>query len=326
MGQATNQLFMPSSKTIDFVIAPSNLDVKAARRVKPPFGYYGAKQKIASRIIKMMPPHYAWVEAFCGSSAITFAKTQAPIEVINDKNGEIVNLFEQLRNNCDGLCQAITLTPYAREEFLKVRLPKKRLSRVERARRFLVTSMMTVNGTQNSRCGFSFSSSYVRQGAEARVSRWNNLPERLAKVAERLRHVRIENRDARELLAMFLKRPATLVYLDPPYFTKREHEYVIDANERGFHEELLALCCKAKCMILLSGYDTPLYNEKLSEKDGWERRIIETHTRDTSGKDYARTEVLWLNRHFVMAAKAKKVPIELTMRERKENKLNPERR
>jgi DNA adenine methylase len=316
---------MPSSKTLDFIVATVDSNGKPTRRIKPPFGYYGAKQKIATRIIKMMPPHNAWVEAFCGSSAITFAKKPAPIEVINDKNGEIVNLFEQLRNNCDQLCRAITLTPYAREEFLKARVPEKGLNRVERARRFLVTSMMTVNGTQNARCGFSFSSSFVRQGAEARVSRWNNLPERLAKVAERIRHVRIENRDARDLLKMFLKRPATLVYLDPPYFVKREHEYVIDANDREFHKELLALCQKAKCMIMLSGYDTPLYNEMLLPKDGWARRVIETHTRDTSGKDYARAEVLWLNRHFVAAAKAKGVPIDLTKDEREQNKLNPER-
>ena len=317
---------MPSDKCSDFLIAPPRPDGKVARRVKPPFGYYGAKQKIATHIIKMMPPHNAWVEAFCGSSAITFAKKPAPIEVINDKNGEIVNLFDQLRNNCDELCRVITLTPYAREEFLKARLPEKCLSGVERARRFLVTSMMTVNGMQNSRCGFSFSSSYVRRGMESRVSRWNNLPERLAQVAERLRCVRIENRDARELLEMFLERPATLIYLDPPYFVKREHKYIIDANDRSFHEELLTLCCKAKCMILLSGYDTSLYNDILSSKKGWERRMIRTHTRDTTGKDYARTEVLWLNRHFVAAAKLRKVPIDLTEEERQQNKLNPERR
>jgi DNA adenine methylase len=317
---------MSSSKNIDFVIAQAHPDEKVMHHVKPPFGYYGAKQRIASRIIKMMPPHNAWVEAFCGSAAITFAKKQAPIEIINDKNGEIVNLFEQLRNNYEELCRLITLTPYAREEFLKARLWEKNLSRIERARRFLVTCMMTVNGTQNSQCGFSYSSSYVRQGMEARVSRWNNLPERLAKVAERLRHVRIENRDARELLGMFLNRPATLVYLDPPYFVKRQYGYVIDANDKSFHEELLTLCCKAKCMILLSGYDTDIYNDMLLSQDGWERKIIETHTRDTSGKDYARTEVLWLNRYFVAAAKTREVPIELTAKELKLNKLNPERK
>jgi DNA adenine methylase len=273
----------------------------------------------------MLPPHNAWVEAFCGSAAITFAKIPAPIEVINDMHGEIVNLFDQLRRNHEKLCRAITLTPYAREEFLKARVTRQRLSRVERARRFLVATMMTVNGTAGNHCGFSFSSSFTRAGVEARVSRWNSLPNRLAQVAERLRHVRVENRDARELLRMFSKRPATLVYLDPPYFVNRDLEYVIDANDLEFHKELLTLCCQAKCMILLSGYDTPLYRAMLKAKDGWKLRFIKTHTRDTTGRDYARTEVLWLNKHFVKAATSGKVPIRLTKEERRQNKVNPAR-
>jgi len=40
-----------------------------------------------------------WVEAFCGSAALTLAKRRAPIEVINDIDGEIVNVFKQIRNN-----------------------------------------------------------------------------------------------------------------------------------------------------------------------------------------------------------------------------------
>jgi DNA adenine methylase len=315
----------PPIKDNDYLVAPSACHGKKLRRVKPPFGYYGAKQRLASKIVAMLPPHHAWVEAFCGSAAITLAKKPAPIEVINDKNGEIVNLFEQLRNNHDELCRLVTLTPYAREEFLATRVAPKGLSRVERARRFLVSIMMTVNGSTDNQSGFSFSSSYSRSGMEARVSRWNNLPKRLAEVAERLRNVRVENRDARELFGMFSDRPATLVYLDPPYFVKREHEYVIDANDRSFHEELLELCCKAKCMVLLSGYDTPLYREMLRSKDGWKRKVIETHTRDTTGKDYARAEVLWLNEHFVSAVRSGKVPIQLTKEEQEQRKLNPPR-
>ena len=51
-------------------------------RVKPPFGYYGAKQRIAAQITRALPPHNAWVEAFCGSAAVTLAKPPAPIEII----------------------------------------------------------------------------------------------------------------------------------------------------------------------------------------------------------------------------------------------------
>lgn len=295
--------------------------------VRAPFGYYGAKQRIARQIIDILPPHYAWVEAFCGSAALTLRKTPVPIEVINDVDGQIINLFEQLRTNAESLCRAVALTPYAREEFEHARDGQQIIDPLERARRFLVTAMMTVNATiGNAHCGFSFSQSYAREGREARVNRWYNLPERLEKVVERLRGVRIENRDARELLSMFLNRPATLVYLDPPYYTKRAFEYVIDANDRDFHTELLALCKKAKCMLLISGYENELYAELLQKKDGWSKCKIETHTRDTSGKDYSRTEVLWMNNQFRKAQNTERVPIRLSKEEKKQNKINPLRK
>lgn len=90
------------------------LEVGPARA---PFGYYGAKQRIARRIMEALPPHNAWVEGFCGSAALTLAKPPAPIEVINDADNQIVNLFEQLRCNGDAVCRAVALTPYAREEY-----------------------------------------------------------------------------------------------------------------------------------------------------------------------------------------------------------------
>lgn len=297
-----------------------------AQPVKAPFGYYGAKQRIARQIINALPPHNAWVEAFCGSAALTLAKKPVPIEVINDADGQIVNLFSQLRNNAEALCRAITLTPYAREEFELTHQVQRDLDPLERARRFLVSTMMTVNATiGETRCGFSFSQSYAREGKEARVNRWYNLPERLQKVVERLRGMRVENRDACELLDMFADRPATLVYLDPPYYVKRKHGYVIDANDRHFHARLLDICKKARCMLLISGYENELYEEVLRPEHGWLKSTIETHTRDTSGKDYARTEVLWMNAQFSKAKSANKVPIRLTKKEIHENKVNPSR-
>jgi site-specific DNA-adenine methylase len=183
------------------------------------------------RLVAELPPHNAWVEAFCGSAALTLAKQPAPIEVINDLNAEITNLFRQLRKNSTELCKSVALTPYAAAEFARAHDGKRRGTALERARQFLVRTMMTVNGTvDGSRTGFSFSQSYTRDGKEARVNRWFNLPDRLATIVDRLRHVRIEQRDAREIVKMFSDRPATLVYLDPPYFTKRLHGYGKDAE------------------------------------------------------------------------------------------------
>ncbi len=294
---------------------------------KPPFGYYGAKQRIASPIIDSLPPHNAWVEAFCGSAAITLAKPPAPIEVINDLDDEIVNIFAQLRTNSDALCRAITLTPYAFEEFHSARNEVRSKDPLERARQFLVATMMTVNSTtaQKGSCGFSYSQSFARGDMEARVSRWVNLPERLARVVERLKTIRVEKRDARDLVRMFSDRPATLMYLDPPYFVKRAYDYAIDAKDEAFHRELLDVCTRSKAMIMISGYQNELYDSILTATNGWSRVTIDTHTRDTTGEDYSRTEVIWRNAQFMRARNENRVPLRLTKKEIKENKINPPR-
>lgn len=273
-----------------------------------------------------LSPHFARVEMFCGSAALTLAKPRASIEVINDVDNEIVNVFEQLRKNEKRLCRLIALTPYAREELKRARLQQSKISDLERARRFLVSSMMAVNGVfGKKRGGFSYSDSYVRDGRDARVKRWYNLPKRVSKVVERLRSVRVENKDARELLKHYLRKPATLVYLDPPYFAERTNGYNHDANDAKFHRELLKLANRANCMVFISGYANDLYNQFLTRKRGWSQRSIETTTRDSSGQTHKRTEVVWMNKHFRLAQTTKEVPIVLTKKESRQKKLNPSR-
>ncbi len=304
-----------------------DVDIDSISPSKPPFGYYGAKQRISSKIIDLFPPHNAWVEVFCGSSAITMAKKPAPIEVINDLDGNIVNVFKQLREHGEELLELIDLTPYAREEFEKAKIVNAKDSDVERARKFIVISMMTVNATVGDHnCGFSYSMSYARNGKEARVNRWNNLSERIKNVIERLKNVRVENQDARDIIKLFSNRPATLMYLDPPYFVKRSHDYPTDEKEKEFHEQLLKLCCKSKAMIIVSNYDNRLYRECLNRNTGWTRKVIKTNTRDTSGRDFERKEILWMNERFVQTKKENKIQLRLTKKELLNKKVNPPRK
>lgn len=318
-----------SEDELSRAVRPANTP---GRPVRSPFGYFGSKQRLALTIAQMLPPHNAWVEAFCGSAAVTMAKKPAPIEILNDADLQVVNVFRQLREHAAELIRLVELTPYAREEFQAAYRRPNAVNGLEQARRFLVASMMTVNGAMGSNgqgvrhSGFSYSQAYARNGQEARVSRWNSLPERLRSVVQRLKRVRIEHKDARDLLRMFLDRPATLVYLDPPYLMDRDTKYKVDANEKAFHEDLLELCCRAKCMVLVSCYDNPLYNSFLTKREGWKRTTIKTHTRDTKGKDLVRTEVLWKNRFFVKAVATGRVPIRLTSKELGNHKVNPVRR
>ena len=297
------------------------------KKIAPPFGYFGSKNKIAFELCQNLPPHNCWVEAFCGSSAVTLAKPPAPIEIINDVDGEIVNVFRQLRNNSKMLCKQIELTPYSEEELLHARNENsENLNDLERARQFLIKSMMAINGAfGDSKGGFSYSDSYSRNNTEARVNRWNNLPERLDKVVGRLKDVRIENKDAKKLIERFIDRPATLIYLDPPYLAERVNGYEIEANDYNFHLDLLNLICTSKSMIFISGYKNELYSELLTEDKGWSLKEIKTTTKGSNGSVKNRTEVIWMNSHFTNAMNSGIMPIELDSKETTNKKLNPKR-
>jgi DNA adenine methylase len=296
------------------------------KKVTPPFGYFGSKNKLALRLCQELPPHNCWVEAFGGSLSMTLAKSPAPIEIVNDLDKEVINLFLQLRNNSEELCRQIALTPYSKYEFDIARIELINDNEIERARKFLIQAMMAINGVfGKGKGGFSYSQSYSRSGKDARVSRWYNLPERLSNVVERLRGIRIENRDAIDLLKMFINRPATLVYLDPPYLGDRTQGYENDANDENFHKELLKTAVKAKCMIFISGYYSDLYDSILTERKGWHKKSFETYTKDIKGKTHDRSEYVWINKYYQKALELNKVPIKLTTKELRENKINPER-
>ena len=290
------------------------------------FGYYGSKQRLAKKILRYLPPHHCWVELCCGSAAITMAKKPARIEVINDLDHEVVNVFRQLRERGDELIDAIRLTPYAREEFrfaIRNSMPDDDL---ERARRFLVRAMMAVNGVlAKGRGGFSHSNSYSRSGREARVNRWANYPARLDAVARRLLDVRVESRDAIDLLRMFSNRPASLVYIDPPYLTSRRSGYFVDAEDEAFHVGLLKQANVSKCMIVISGYDSDVYKDLLSEAYGWTRVNLGAYTRTTNGSAIARKERLWMNASAQQAKRRNRIPVRLSKQERAQGKFNPGR-
>ena len=59
------------------------------RRLAPVLWYAGAKWTLAPWIIAHMPPHATYVEPFCGSCAVLFAKPRAAHELVSDRAGEL---------------------------------------------------------------------------------------------------------------------------------------------------------------------------------------------------------------------------------------------
>ena len=128
------------------------------------------------------------------------------------------------------------------------------------------------------------------QGREAAyaANSWCKTPGVIQEAAERLRGVQIENRPALEVISRF-NFPNVLIYADPPYLLSTRHgkQYRCEMTEND-HAELLDALRAHKGPVLLSGYDSDLYNEKLSD---WHREEISVIAQTAT----KRREVLWMN-------------------------------
>lgn len=122
-----------------------------------------------------------------------------------------------------------------------------------------------------------------------------------------------------------MMRPATLIYLDPPYLGKRVSGYDHDQNSEEFHEKLLRAAIKAQCMVFVSGYGSELYDRMLTEKGGWKKETLPAITKGNNGRCFSRDEVIWFNRKYCDAKKTGRVPIRLSGKELKNRKVNPNR-
>ena len=68
---------------------------------KPIIPWIGGKRRLAKQIFNRMPEHRCYVEPFCGAAAIYFMKQPVKSEVINDINGELINLYRVINHHLE---------------------------------------------------------------------------------------------------------------------------------------------------------------------------------------------------------------------------------
>src|SRR3569832_1357073 len=68
---------------------------------KPIIPWIGGKRRLADQIFRRFPSHTCYVEEFAGAAALYFAKTPSDVEVINDINGDLVNLYRVVKHHLE---------------------------------------------------------------------------------------------------------------------------------------------------------------------------------------------------------------------------------
>jgi DNA adenine methylase len=270
--------------------------------LRPPIAYFGSKVRIAPRIVEYLPPHRGYVEPYCGSLAVLFAKPPTVYECVNDLDGDLVLFWRMLRDRLPDLERVCRLTPHAREEYAQSWPITDDVDDLERARRVWVKLTQGRGGSLRT-TGWRY-----HEGVAGRSS---SMPRtlagylgRFAPAAERLMGVSLENRPALEVIERYGRDPGQLLYVDPPYpFDVRgrraqshgsDATYRHDMGSEEEHRELAAALNACGSTVVLSGYPGPLYDELYA---GWDRVEIASGTGQNADAGWQlRTEVLWCNR------------------------------
>lgn len=253
---------------------------------RPAVRYYGSKFRIASWIIGHFPPHVTYVEPFGGGAAVLLQKPPARFDVYNDIDGNVVNFFDQLRDNTDALVQAIQWTPYARAELQRA-YEAQPVDNLERARRFYVALQQGWGGRK---WRPSWRYQHTDNRGKSVIDDWNQV-DHLYAIARRLKQIFIECDDAARVLARY-DQPHTLFYLDPPYLpdtrSNDNHGYAYEMTPDQ-HEALLRQIRTLRGMVIISGYPSNMYAGYLHD---W--TCVETAARTTNAAT-VKTETLWIS-------------------------------
>lgn len=258
---------------------------------RPILRYHGGKWLLAEWIISRFPPHRVYVEPFGGAASVLLQKSRAYVEIYNEMDGEIVNLFRVARDRGAEFVEKLELTPFARQEFAESYEASD--DPVEQARRTMVRSFMGFGSAAACGAKTGFRANAQRSGTTP-AHDWANYPKCFKGLIDRLAGVVIENKDAKAVMTQH-DGPETLHYVDPPYvfetrsmanpYCKKGYRFEMTDEQ---HVELYDFLVTLKGMVVLSGYRSKLYDAIYS---GWHQE--ERPARADGARP--RLEVLWFN-------------------------------
>jgi len=258
--------------------------------MRPVLKYPGSKWNIAKRLASLVPEHHSYLEPYFGSGALLFNKPPSDIETVNDLDSDVVNLFRCIQKDSERLSRLVMTTPFSREVYERQFAGEPcqlYASDFQRAAGFLVKCWQGYGYRTN---GYKVGWRRDVQGRERAYALrdWYHLPEWIIGITDRLRMVQIENRPALGLIKQF-DYSNVFMYIDPPYLlSNRSGRQYRHEMEDADHEELLGTLRDLRAAVMVSGYESEMYNSYLS---GWEKVTFPS----CAEQGRPREEVVWMN-------------------------------
>lgn len=215
--------------------------------VNPIIPWMGGKRRLADRLIPLFPRHECYVEVFCGGAAIYFLRpVPAAVEVLNDINGDLINLYRVVANHLEEFVRQFKWALSSRQVFKWCQLQQpETLTDIQRAARFFYLQHHAFGGKV---AGQNFGTATT-----APTINLLRIEENLSAAHLRLASgTTIENLPWDECLKRY-DREHTFFYLDPPYWQTEGYGAPFEWPQ---YEALATAMrnCKGKAMLSINDH------------------------------------------------------------------------
>lgn len=180
---------------------------------KPIIPWPGGKRRLADKLFPLFDnSHTCYVEPFAGAGALLFMRAEpAKVEVLNDINGDIVNLYRCVQHHLDELVRQFRWQLVSREEFDRLlRSRADTLTDIQRAARFLYLQKVAFGAKVT---GQTFG---VAKTSPPRLNLLR-IEEDLSTAHLRLARVFVENESWQKTVKRY-DSAGTFFFMDPPYW------------------------------------------------------------------------------------------------------------
>lgn len=255
----------------------------------------GGKTRQLNDLLPFIPDGRVYVEPFGGGASVLLNRQRSEVEVYNDLDSSLVNLFTVVRDDrlFDEFAARLGWTPYSRENFLDSLAFEQERDAVLAAVKFYTVLNQSISGKR-----LAGKYDWARARSDNLATRWTLRQEKLGLVHARLKHVQIECRDALDILAEW-DGPDSVFYCDPPYVLdtrKKQKYYAVEPGDE-YHKELVKALRGVEGAVVLSGYVHPIYD--VLGDAGWvmdsykQYAMMTVH--DEGAQRDKRLEVVWRN-------------------------------
>lgn len=213
----------------------------------PIIPWIGGKRRLAKHILPLFPAHGCYVEPFCGAAALYFLKVPADAEVLNDINGELVNLYRVVKFHLEEFVRQFRWALTSRQIFEWTRdTPTEPMTDIQRAARFYYLQKLAFGGKVEHQTFGTATTSPPRLNLL-------RIEEELSTAHLRLCRTFIEHLPWDECIRRY-DLPHTLFYLDPPYWGTEGYGVEFDLDQ---YDRMAELARSIKGKMLISVNDIP---------------------------------------------------------------------